>query len=124
MDVKSQDYYYEAVSIAKPLGIVAGVDGKLLDPKAAITRQNMMVMAARTWKAAKAEEFVGDPAALEGFKDAASIFGYAAGSIAGMIEQDLIQGNGHMIYPLHHTTRAEAGMFLYRLLNWVEVDGA
>lgn len=118
-DVKPQDYYYDAVSIAKQLDIVTGVDGERLDPKAKITRQDMMVMAVRALKAAKATEIAGDLTALDGFKDAKSISAYAAGSIAGMIEQGLIQGDGHMIHPRNNTTRAETAVFLYRLLNYV-----
>lgn len=117
-DVQPQDYYYEAAAIAKQLGIVTGIDGERFAPKAKITRQDMIVMAARALMAAKATEIAGDLTVLDRFKDAGKISGYAAGSIAGIIEQGLIQGDGEMIKPLNHSTRAEAAVFLYRLLNF------
>ncbi|MCR8641885.1 DUF4855 domain-containing protein [Paenibacillus sp. N1-5-1-14] len=118
-DVQAQDYYYEAVLIAKQLGIVIGVDGDKFAPKDNITRQDMMVMVARALKATKAKEITGDLTAFEGFKDADKVSDYAAGSIAAMIEQGLIQGDGGMIHPQNNTTRAETAVFLYRLLNFL-----
>jgi hypothetical protein len=122
-DVQPQDYYYDAVAIAKKLGIVTGMEGERFAPKAKITRQDMMVMAARALKAAEASEITGDIKALDSFKDADKVNDYAASSIAGMIEQGLIQGDGGMIKPRNHTTRAETAVFLYRLLNFLSDKG-
>ncbi|WP_054023287.1 DUF4855 domain-containing protein [Bacillus sp. FJAT-28004] len=122
-DVQPQDYYYDAVAIAKKLGIVTGMEGERFAPKAKITRQDMMVMAARALKAAGAAEITGDIKALDSFKDADKVTDYAASSIAGMIEQGLIQGDGGMIKPRNHTTRAETAVFLYRLLNFLSDKG-
>lgn len=116
-DVHPQDYYYEAVAIAKQLGIVSGMDGERFAPKAKISRQDMMVMVARALKAARAIDITGDLTALNGFKDADKVSSYAAGSIAGMIDQGLIQGDGGMIKPNNSSTRAETAVFLFRLLN-------
>lgn len=82
-----------------------------------MTRQDMMVMAARALKAAEALELPGDIASLSSFKDSDKVPDYAASSIAGMIELGLIQGDGGMIKPSSHTTRAETAVFLYRILN-------
>lgn len=116
-DVQPQDYFYDAVAIAKKLGIVTGMEGGRFEPKAKITRQDMMVMAARALKAAEALELPSDIASLSSFKDADKVPDYAASSIAGMIELGLIQGDGGMIKPSNHTTRAETAVFLYRILN-------
>ncbi|MGO4181614.1 DUF4855 domain-containing protein [Paenibacillus sp. TAF43_2] len=116
-DVQPQDYYYDAVAIAKKLGIVTGMENGRFEPKAKMTRQDMMVMAARALKAAEALELTGDIASLSSFKDADKVPDYAASSIAGMIELGLIQGDGGMIKPSSQTTRAETAVFLYRILN-------
>ncbi|WP_179013041.1 DUF4855 domain-containing protein [Paenibacillus sp. 79R4] len=115
-DVQSQDYYYDAVSIAKQLGIVTGMDGDKFVPQGKITRQDMMVMAARAIQAAKGQEISGSLASLEGFKDTAVVADYAASHIAGMVEQGLIQGDRDRIKPRDQATRAEAAVFLHRLL--------
>ncbi|WP_063846223.1 DUF4855 domain-containing protein [Paenibacillus sp. FJAT-27812] len=116
-DVKPQDYYYEAAATAKQFGIVTGTDGERFAPKAKITRQDMIVMAARALKAAQGKEIKGDLATLDRFKDADKVSGYAAYSMAGLIEQGLIQGDGGMIKPLNPSTRAETAMFLHRLMR-------
>jgi hypothetical protein len=116
-DVQSQDYYYDAVSIAKQLGVVTGVDGDRFAPQGKITRQDMVVMAARAIQVAKGQGISGNLASLEGFKDIGKVSDYAVESIAGMVELGLIQGDKGMLRPHSQTTRAEAVVFLYRLLN-------
>ncbi|MCM3041479.1 DUF4855 domain-containing protein [Paenibacillus motobuensis] len=119
-DVQSQDYYYDAVSIAKQLGVVTGVDGDKFAPQGKITRQDMMVMAARAIQAAKGQEISGNLASLEGFKDTGAVADYAASHIAGMVEQGLIQGDRDRIKAREQATRAEAAVFLHRLLDSVQ----
>ncbi|WP_227793305.1 DUF4855 domain-containing protein [Paenibacillus guangzhouensis] len=116
-DVDAQAYYHDAVAIAKQLGIVTGTNGDQFAPKAKISRQDMMVMAARALAVAQAKELQGDLTALKAFKDAGQVAGYAASGIAGMIEQGLIQGNNGSLNPTGNTTRAETAVFLNRLLN-------
>ncbi|WP_136604943.1 DUF4855 domain-containing protein [Paenibacillus dokdonensis] len=118
-DVKPQDYYYEAVAAAKQLGIVTGTDGGRFEPSAKITRQDMMVMAARAVQAWKTAEIDENLAELDGYEDANQVSAYAKGSVAGMIKQGLIQGDHGLIHPAHNTTRAETAVFLYRLLNYL-----
>lgn len=121
-DVPAEAYYSEAVSIAKQLGIVTGIDGSRFAPAAKITRQDMMVMTARAIQAAKGQAILGDSASLQGFKDTAAISDYAVESIAGMVEQGLIQGDREMLKPRDQATRAEAAVFMYRLLSSLGTD--
>ena len=51
-DVKPSDYYYQAVGTAKKLGIALGNGNNNFNPKAAISRNEMLVLAARALKAA------------------------------------------------------------------------
>ncbi|MEC0372561.1 DUF4855 domain-containing protein [Paenibacillus chibensis] len=116
-DVKPQDYYAEAVATAKQLGIVIGMNNGQFKPNAKITREDMMVMVARAIQAAKKQEIQGAKAALEGFKDAGGVSGYALASVAGFVELGLIQGHNGMLEPKGQATRAETAVFLYRILN-------
>ncbi|MDQ6422415.1 DUF4855 domain-containing protein [Paenibacillus sp. LHD-117] len=118
-DVDPHRYYAEAVAIAKQLGIVTGKDEERFAPEDKVSRQEMMVMAARAIAAVDAGEIGGDPASLEAFKDAGSVSGYAAETVAGMVEAGLIRGNGGSIKPSGQATRAETAIFLYRLLAFI-----
>jgi len=121
-DVSEADYYYEAVGIAKQLGIVKGVSGGKFHPKAEITRQDMMVMAARALQAAGMLDANGSPDDLARYKDAGEVSGYAAASVAGLISKGVVQGDGGRIHPLANATRAETATFIYRLLNAIEAS--
>jgi hypothetical protein len=77
----------------------------------------MMVMVERALKAAGTELGHAAPEHLEGFKDAASIAGYAKKSVAGLLEAGLVEGSGNNLNPTGLTSRAEAAVLLYRLYN-------
>ncbi|WP_286891752.1 S-layer homology domain-containing protein [Thermobacillus sp.] len=110
-DVPQEAYYAEAVGIAKQLGIVRGSGDNRFDPESPITRQDMMVMAARALNLSAA----GDTAVLERFRDKARIADYAASSLSALIQEGLIVGSGGYLNPRAQTTRAETAMFLYRI---------
>lgn len=117
-DVRQGDYYYQAIGIMKKLGIAKGLGDSKLNPKGEITRQDMMVFAARALAAAgKLKE--GDKAnEVMKFADANQIADYAAGSISSLIKQGIIKGNGkNMINPLGHANRAEAAVMVERMLQ-------
>jgi hypothetical protein len=111
-DVPATAYYRDAVGIAKTLGITDGVDGANFDPESPITRQDMMVLAARSLK-----RVAGSLGALSLFTDAADVAPYALDSVASLVSGGLIGGDSGRINPLANTTRAEAAVFLYRVYN-------
>jgi Uncharacterized protein contain chitin-binding domain type 3 len=117
-DVSRSDYYYEAAGIAKKLGISSGVGNNKLNPKASITREDMMVMVERALKAAGKELGGNQANSLSKFKDAAQVAGYAQDSIAALVQTGLIVGNANHINPKGSTTRAEAAVLLYRIYNF------
>ncbi|MFD1178238.1 LamG-like jellyroll fold domain-containing protein [Paenibacillus puldeungensis] len=117
-DVKQGDYYYQALGIVKKLGIANGVGDNLYNPRGEISRQDMMVFAARALAAAgKLKE--GDKAnEVMKFADANQVADYAAGSISSLIKHGIIKGNGeNMINPLGHANRAEAAAMVERMLQ-------
>ncbi|MDT3429053.1 hypothetical protein J2Z22_004652 [Paenibacillus forsythiae] len=117
-DVKEGAYYYEAVGIAKALGIAEGQADGRFDPQATITRQDMMVLTERALKKlGKLEAAAGSAASLESFADKADIAAYAKDSLAALVKEGLITGAADGIHPKSKATRAEAAVFLYRIYN-------
>lgn len=116
-DVSKDSPYYDTIAIAKKLGIAEGVGGNMLKPDTAITRQDMMTLTVRAFKAAKKLDAAGDVKDLAKFTDNAKIADYAKESIASMVKTGIIVGSGDKINPLGNTTRAEAAVIMYRIYN-------
>jgi O-glycosyl hydrolase len=116
-DVSQEDYYYEAVGIAKKLGIISGFEDGSFQPKSEITRQDMMVIIARALKAVNKLNAIGGTDTLNDFSDASSIAAYAADSIAALVKARIIQGDGEFIHPAATTTRAEAAVAIFRIYD-------
>lgn len=116
-DIGPTDYYYEEAGIAKELGISTGVDGNRLDPKKPITRQDIMVMVERAMRIAHKELVASKGTELAPFEDHNQVADYATNSLSLLIKNGLIEGDGTLLHPTQHTTRAEAAVFLYRIYN-------
>lgn len=116
-DVAPGAYYYEAVGIAKELGIAAGGGNNRFNPKENISRQDMMVLTARALEKYKDLKASKDVNVLDKFGDKGDIAGYAAESLATLVKEGLIAGSGDKLNPRAQTTRAEAAVFLYRIYN-------
>jgi beta-glucosidase len=115
-DVSKDANYYNAVGIGKKLGIVSGVGNGKFDPTAQITRQDLMVMAAKALKLAKGLED-GTSADLAGYADADKVRSSAQPSVAALIKAGIIAGANGRIDPLSSTTRAQAAVIMYNLYN-------
>ncbi len=119
-DVQPKDYYYDAVSIAKQLGIVSGVNGVNFAPRDPISRQDVMVMLTRALQMKGIVKPSTSDSALEDYLDASQIAPYTAGSAATMLEHGLVTGSNGYMKPKSMTSRAEAATFLYRALQLIE----
>ena len=115
IDINIGDYYYEAVGIAKALGIVNGVGDGKFEPKTPITRQDMMVMVDRALNVAKIHLDDVTDSTLFSFDDADEVADYAKTSVEKLIKSGIIKGSNNMINPRGNTSRAEAAVVLYRL---------
>lgn len=115
-DVEQSDYYYKEVGVARKLGIAQGTSESLFDPRLSISRQDMMVVAARAMKIAGKilDESVSD---LSSFSDSSEVAAYAAGPLAQLLKEGIIQGYNGMIKPNDTAIRAEAAVIIHRLLN-------
>ncbi|MEN6313722.1 MAG: S-layer homology domain-containing protein [Clostridiaceae bacterium] len=116
-DVKASDYYYDAVGTAKKLGITEGVGNNKFDPKAYITREDMMVIAERAMKIAGKVKSGADVSELSAYTDSASISSFARTSVATLVKNGIITGDGKLINPRGYTTRAEIAVVIYRIYN-------
>jgi hypothetical protein len=114
-DVSKGSSCYNAVGIAKKLGITTGTGGGKFAPKAPISRQDMMVMVAKALKVSRNMKIDGTAADLAGYTDAADITGSAVGSVATLVKKGIVSGNAHKINPKGGTTRAETAVIMYRL---------
>lgn len=116
-DIDAGAYYADAVAIAKKLGITNGIGNNKFNPEAAISRQDMMVLAEKAMTAAKKSIAAGSAKDLNKFSDASDIADYASDSIAAMVKDGIVKGDGYRINPLGNATRAEVGVIIYRIYN-------
>ncbi|WP_314588148.1 phosphodiester glycosidase family protein [Paenibacillus terrigena] len=116
-DVNNGDYYYEALGTAKALNIIEGTGDGIFHPKEKISRQDMFTITARALSTARNLKMATSAETLAGFADHTKVAAYAADSLAGMIKEGLIQGDGQALNPEGNATRAEVAVFMYRILN-------
>ncbi len=116
-DVSPVDYYYEALGIAKGLGISEGAGDNRFLPQKEISRQEMMALTARALRIAGKLEGSASPAGLSRFHDAGDVADYAAAPIAELIGKGIIEGSDGMLHPRSSTSRAETAVMLYRIYN-------
>ncbi len=116
-DVSPDAYYYEAVGIAKTLGIAAGSGANHFNPRESISRQDMVVITARALEKFQGLKTTSDLTALDKFNDKGDIAGYTAAGMATLVKEGLIAGSGDKLNPLVSTSRAEVAVILYRIYN-------
>ena len=111
VDVKSGDYYYDAVLWAAKNGITSGTDAVHFSPEQPCTRAQIVTF---LWRAAGAPEPKGTAASLT---DVAS-GSYYEKAVAWAIENGITAGTGEGKFSPDATcTRAQAVTFLARALN-------
>ncbi|WP_179232834.1 S-layer homology domain-containing protein [Paenibacillus rigui] len=118
-DVHPNSYYYEAVGIAKQLGLAEGQGDGRFNPNEQISRQDMMVLLSRAMSKAGKLDARGMASDLDAFTDKSNVASYAVNDIAALIQGGIVEGNGSMLNPTGNATRAEAAVLLYRIYNTV-----
>lgn len=115
-DVASTKYYYNAVGIAKEMGIASG-DGTNFNPESNITRQDMMILAKKALETGLNRTITGDVSVLDQFSDKAQISSYATESLAAMVSEGIVSGMGNGIVPKAQTTRAQAVVIISKIMD-------
>ena len=119
-DVRADKYYYNAVGIAKEMGIASGNNDGTFNPEENITRQDMMILAKRAVEMQTGTTLTGDVSVLDQFADKDSISAYAVDSLAAMVENDIVSGTGSNIQPRDNTTRAQAAVIISNVLDLMQ----
>ena len=110
-DVKSTDYYYEAVLWAYRNNVVNGTSTTTFGPKGKITREQI---ASILWRLA------GKPvnsASLRSYTDYASVSDYAYDAMSWAVGSGYVKGSGAKLSPRNNATRAEVAVMLHRYLT-------
>ncbi|HWP80162.1 MAG TPA: S-layer homology domain-containing protein [Candidatus Acidoferrum sp.] len=115
-DVAKGSYYYDAVAVAKALGIAQG-SGDYFYPTNSLTRQDAMVFVYRALQAKKISITEGTSSDLSVFTDRSGISSYATISVATLVKANVIVGSGNKINPVGNLTRAEMAVILHRVLK-------
>ena len=117
-DIHTSNECYEALGIARKLGIALGKGDNKYYSKEQLSRQDMMMLAVRALKAARINLTSGTIADLNIFADGANIAEYARIGAATMVRTGMIKGSGGYLNPTGNTSRAEAAMVIYRIHNY------
>lgn len=115
-DVPADSYYYNAVGIAKQLGITSGAGDNQFLPETNITRQDMFVLAYNLLKNQGVITADADVSVLDSFADAADVADYAKVAVATLLSNGFVNGDdANRINPLNNATRAESAVFLFNV---------
>ena len=110
-DVKSTDYYYEAVLWAYRNNVVNGTSTTTFGPKGKITREQI---AAILWRLAGKPVY---SASLRSYTDYASVSDYAYDAMSWAVGSGYVKGSGAKLSPKNNATRAEVAVMLHRYLT-------
>ena len=115
-DVPTDKYYYNAIGMAKAIGIASG-DGANFMPENSITRQDLITLAYRAFLNAGYIAESTDTTALDAFGDKAEITDYAVNPMASMVAAGIINGSDGNVNPKGNATRAEVAVMCARLVD-------
>ena len=110
-DVKSTDYYYEAVLWAYRNNVVNGTSTTTFGPKGKITREQI---ASILWRLAGKPVY---SASLRSYTDYASVSDYAYDAMSWAVGSGYVKGSGAKLSPKNNATRAEVAVMLLRYLT-------
>ncbi|GGD82166.1 S-layer homology domain-containing protein [Paenibacillus nasutitermitis] len=119
-DVRSSDWFHNAVAVAASFGLLQGYPDGTFRPNHSITRQEAMVIAAKAMDIADMDTAITSAQRddlLTAFKDAGQFGGWAKSAAALNIRFGVIGGSGGTVRPLDQVTRAETAAIVQRLLK-------
>lgn len=117
-DVKAGDWFASSVAAAAKAGIINGRTASTFEPNATISRAEMATLSARALEVVKGYKNTSETAAaLAKFEDAASIHSSLSEGVALASSLGVVIGSNNRFNPDGLSTRAEAAVVIYRLLN-------
>lgn len=108
---------YQAVGIAKELGIAKGNGGKF-NPTASITREEAMALIYRTLDEMDIELEYDSNKSTSSFTDYSKVSAWAKDAISDLIDHGIVVGSSGKISPKSNITRAEMAVILHRVLTY------
>ncbi len=116
VDVPKDMWYANSIGILADMGIVSGVGDNKFAPNQTISRQDIAIMLAHTYKAVYGVELTGEGKA---FVDSANISDYAKSYVSTIRHNRLMGGfKDGTFKPLNKITRAETAQILSNLLGF------
>ena len=108
---------YQAVGVAKYLGIAQGSNGKY-NPTSYITREEAMTLIYRTLDEVGYSMSYTVSTSTSSFSDYSSVSSYARAAIKDLIGHGVVIGTNGKIQPKSNITRAEMAVILHRVLTY------
>ena len=108
---------YQAVGVAKYLGIAQGSNGKY-NPTSYITREEAMTLIYRTLDEVGYSMSYTVSTSTSSFSDYSSVSSYAQAAIKDLIGHGVVIGTNGKIQPKSNITRAEMAVILHRVLTY------
>ena len=118
-DVKTSDYYYEAVKWAEKTGVVHGYDTGKFGPNNNISREQLATILNNYAKYKKKDTSASTD--LSRFTDNSKISSYAREAVSWAVAKKVMSGkdNGTRVDPQGRATRAEAAAMIQNYCNYV-----
>jgi len=117
-DVPKESWFAQVVETASSLGLVNGIGNGEFRPDTNITREQLAVIAMRlySYNTGYADFDVTENT----FTDSNDISDWAQEAVDYMQSTGIMEGSGGRFYPKRSTTRQEAAVVLYRLLEYMD----
>ncbi|MCQ2420308.1 MAG: S-layer homology domain-containing protein [Clostridia bacterium] len=112
-DVKTSDYYYDAVLWAYYKNVVTGTSKTTFNPQGNITREQIAAILYRY----SVNRGTVLSTALSGFYDANKVSSYAVDAMRWAVSNGIITGSGYYLNPTNNATRAEVAAMLHRFVT-------
>ncbi|MNH97206.1 Endo-1,4-beta-xylanase A precursor [compost metagenome] len=122
-DVTANDWYAGSVGTAAKAGLLQGFEDGTFKPEAAITREQLAVLLARSLKLTGESSEARDSKEEEllAFDDRGHIADWAQNAVAQMVREGITNGvSEHKFAPTDKVTRAQAVVMLRRMLQIVD----
>ena len=117
-DVNTNKWYAPYIAAAQTVGIIQGTGNNVFAPDNNITRQDICVMVVNALRKMKKNLPASSKYAISNFDDKNVISNYAVSPVTVMVKSKIMQGiSAKKFGPKDATTRAQAAVIIYRILN-------
>ncbi len=117
-DVNANDWYNSSVMAVASAGLVKGNSSNEFMPNASLTRQDMATIIYRLIEHLGKADILSKDGNAESLGDYSSISDYAVEAVGKLYANGIVNGTGDNSFaPLKSTTRAEATVLLYRIMQ-------